>query len=518
MEKVKTLVCKDDFFAKLRFVYIAFYLSFVGLMELIPVLNIVNLTILPSMIFNLIAVSGALLLLADFITRGVLFKPKYAGILILFFVFLAISIIANVKYGVADNLKTFVWSLIQIFLVASVDYDLENAAKLHKKHFKKIYDITGFIWTLAAFYSICMFLGKYGAHVAIPGDSAAIRREGFIDGRLFGAFTDPNYAAIIAFTVAFVYLIWVITSKNIAEKIIRSVMIFINFCYIVLSASRTVEICLYLAALLAGFWGLWLYLEKKGVKTLVKIGASVLNGALCLLLCVLLFMGSLSVLPYTTNFFGTMTVTGSNVIVPEEAPEVEEPVETPEITVPDTGVDMTRPELENTTDITNNRMYIWTEYLRVFQKAWLTGTSPRTTIQYADEYFDNFFVVDWNYSTHNAYLSLFVCTGLFGGLAAFLYLVLVVVEILGYLIRKRKNVNDNYIAVLLLTLVLMAYAVCGFSYQIIFFNNMYVTVMFWVLLGYTRAFVRSGEPERIEKDTLPFRILSKVKNKVFKKA
>ena len=140
MGKVKTLVCKDDFFAKLRFVYIAFYLSFVGLMELIPVLNIVNLTILPSMIFNLIAVSGALLLLADFITRGVLFKPKYAGILILFFVFLAISIIANVKYGVADNLKTFVWSLIQIFLVASVDYDLENAAKLHKKHFKIIFD------------------------------------------------------------------------------------------------------------------------------------------------------------------------------------------------------------------------------------------------------------------------------------------------------------------------------------------------------------------------------------------
>ena len=510
----------DTLFAKLRFVYIAFYLSFIAVMELIPVCNVMNVTSLPSLIFNLIAISGGVLLFLDFVFRGVIFKPKYISLMLLFFVTIVISIVVNMKYGIADNLKTLVWSAIQIFLVASVDYDLDK--EMHKKHFKIIIDIIAAIWTLASLYSVGMFMLRYGAYVAIPGDSAAVRREGFMDGRLFGVFTDPNYAAIIAFTVILIYIGFIINSKNLTSKILRGIAAFINYIYIALSGSRTVEICVYIAVLIAAFWLMWCFMEKKGKNVILKILLSIVSGGVSLILSYLIFTASISALSYAPILFDPIS---QNIKVEENAPVIEESEiiteeETKEenTTHENIGADMTRPELENTTDITNNRLLIWSEYIRVFKVAWLTGTSPRTTIQYADEYFDNFFVVDWNYSTHNAYLSLFVCTGLFGGLIAFSYLVLVVVEILGYLIRQRKNFNKNYITVLLLTLVLMGYAVCGFSYQIIFFNNMFVTVFFWVLLGYTRAFIRFNEPERINKPTLPFRLTEKLRNKIFKKA
>ena len=70
---------------------------------------------------------------------------------------------------------------------------------------------------------------------------------------------------------------------------------------------------------------------------------------------------------------------------------------------------------------------------------------------------------------------------------------------------------------MVLTLILMGYAVCGFSFQIIFFNNMFVTVMFWVLLGYARAFARKLEKDRLHRDTLPDKLIKKIKGKVFKK-
>ena len=101
-----------------RTAYITLYLTFIALMEVISFCNIINATNLPSMIYNFLAVFGGVLLLSDFCFKGVLFKHKYAGIIVLFFAAMVFSIIANMKYGFGDNLKTLVWCAIQIFLVA----------------------------------------------------------------------------------------------------------------------------------------------------------------------------------------------------------------------------------------------------------------------------------------------------------------------------------------------------------------------------------------------------------------
>lgn len=493
-----------------RTAYITLYLTFIALMEVISFCNIINATNLPSMIYNFLAVFGGVLLLSDFCFKGVLFKHKYAGIIVLFFAAMVFSIIANMKYGFGDNLKTLVWSAIQIFLVAMADFDAPK--KDIKLHFRIVTEWLSAVFSLGTLCSLCMFVIRHGVWVLTINDSTAGRREGFVEGRLFGVFTDPNYAAIASFAVLVFSIIWLIIDKNVFSKIYHGVLAFINYSYVVLSASRTVEIGFYLVLGILAFWCLFVLLKNK--KSALKWALSILGGALGLVLAVALFAGTVKLYSYVPVIYENLTAS-ANTAAPGADGEASSDTEVlfPE----DKPVNMTRPDVENSTNISNNRTTIWGDYIKVFTKSFITGTSPRNYLQYAGEHFPDLYVVSEGYSIHNGYLSLFVCTGLIGGLLAMAYLVLIVIEIISYIIKKRDKVDNNYIIVCALTLALVVFAISGLSYQMIFFNNLFATVLFWAVIGYTRLFVRISSGEEV-KETWLYKTLNKVKAKIFKKA
>ena len=494
---------KENIFADIRAIYIWIYIAFIGLMEATPICVWTEGASWPSLIYNGLAVGGALLLVWDFFTRRVLFKAKYCGILILFLAVTVISCVLNMEYGIADNVKTLVWSCIQIFLLAAVDTDLPGVE--NEKRFRLVMHGLSVLWGIGVLVSIGMFCVFHQGVYYLEG-YARVTYEGFCESRLYGVFLDPNYAAMFALVVLLFSTAMLFRKTAAWEKVFYGISIFINFIYIILSGSRTVEISMYLCVVLMGLWLAWNWLRGKS-RLLLRILAAVLAAVVCLGVTYALFTGGKKALSYIPTLYR------ENVQSDDD-----DPITKPGDKDPTheggkdhlSGINMNRPDVVYSDDVSNNRIDIWTDYIKALPETSFFGTSPRNTIAFMADHFEDLYVLRAGYGPHNAYLILFVCTGYIGGLLAMAWLVLVVVEILSYLFRKRRQMDATYYQVLFYTLAMVMFAICAMSYAIIFFNNMLVTLMFWFLLGHTRALICQAEPERYKKRPLPYRLAAAI--------
>lgn len=155
-------------------------------------------------------------------------------------------------------------------------------------------------------------------------------------------------------------------------------------------------------------------------------------------------------------------------------------------------------------NITNNRIYIWKDYLEVTcaePKTVFFGFSPRGyqpeirerypdifIVSYIREHYPNTFQGGNIYDIHNGYLSVFVCTGILGTCFVGAFFLLWFRQLLGW-IRSQKKLSCEALALLAeLTLLLSA---VFFDSDLFFYYNS-TTLLFWILAGCS---FRIMEPE-----------------------
>ena len=85
-------------------------------------------------------------------------------------------------------------------------------------------------------------------------------------------------------------------------------------------------------------------------------------------------------------------------------------------------VDLTRPDVAKSTDVSNLRFTIWKSAIEIFQSSWLFGTSPKNMIAYAQDILPNTYIAQRNFSVHNAYLNTLASTGILGGITFVVFL------------------------------------------------------------------------------------------------
>lgn len=130
---------------------------------------------------------GAVLL----INRALHFKryiKSYACVfLILFCVSLLISAFLNREYGILESIQSFAWTTLQFGLLYMTDSD-RSPADL-KREFNVLAGVfVGYIF-LANLIGIGMFLANYGTFGPFSFNGNII---GFVWGRLWGVYSDPN--------------------------------------------------------------------------------------------------------------------------------------------------------------------------------------------------------------------------------------------------------------------------------------------------------------------------------------
>lgn len=464
-------------FAQARFFYILFYVFTLSTVTVGPVRVVFDTHPANTLIYYALAGVGALLILLDFSHRQILFTTKNCFLLVLFLVANAVSILCNIRYGITDNLKTFFWTAIQLFLLLCIDTTVPP-----EKHFKQlriIAEVFVFVWTFWVIWSLGMFLLQYHTEILLEGNSMPTR-FGFMQERLFGVFTDPNYAALCSLVaIVFTLLILRMGKSSAAGRVYRIAVIILQICYVVASGSRTVLICIIASCAVGVGFTVFTSCRKK---------RTVAVSAIIAVLAMAVAVGTVFVLYYlvqTLLHFLPYFFTGAL-------------------------ADFSRADVLESTDTSNGRMTIWRDYIKVFQTTPIVGTSPRNALEYAQAHFESLYIVRREYTVHNGYLSLFVCTGLLGAIPMCIWIITAIYTVVEYLFRRESSQDEYYQVVLILSLLLIGLALAGLPLQMLFFGNNLIDLLFWIVLGYVQGFIRMSEPERYEKKPLPYRVTQKI--------
>lgn len=427
-----------------------------------------------TIMYYLLALVGGGLVAVDFFTTKEWRKGKYIGILYIFIAVMCISSVLNIEYGYIDNVKTIIWTTIEIVLIYTLykRYEKESFVKLMDKIW---WGISAF-WFFPVVYSLKQFALLERYRVRLEGTRRV--RQGFYENRLFGIFNDPNFAAATSVYVILACLYLYKKSDNKKLKIFLIIDIIVQMMYVVLSGSRTAIVCMIAVGCV---WG-WLQWHKKN--TGWKIGKKILRFvAVPVFSAVIVALGSTAIQKASI----IMPMTYYYVVYGETLDEIE-------IAGEEIDDDLTTRKDGQGENISNNRTTIWKAYLDGMEGDLLFGGSPRNNLVKWQEKDPDGYLVETEYETHNGYLLVLVSTGVVGFSVLLVYVILYARKLWIY-VKERKELETEFVFVMLLLITLLVYA---FFFTEIFFIHNLTSVLFWMHLGASMFWIDHDQREMKE--------------------
>ncbi len=363
-----------------------------------------------------------------------------------YFLFLALSVVANRDLGFGSNLM----ESVKIGLVI-VDFYLLGRA-IDKAQFdyilKRVVLFGLYVWNIGCAMSLWTYFINYKGYYWFSSFNRP-SRQGIMSGRLFGVFSDPNYAAFISFLFigAIVYLYKKANSKIIRVLFVISVVV--NVVYIVLSVSRSSYVTIFCSLVVASVY--YTYVKNGTIFSLKSIGWAALRAAVAV-------GGALAL--YFIVLFAFQGV--GYAVTPER--DVETEFEREDVTE------------EN---ISNSRFRIWMDYTELLKDRPLTGFSARGALEYAKKKDPNSYLADRQYNTHNMYLLAFVQTGILGAGMMIIFLAYLLIMSL----KNMKKFCTNTAFALSVFWVVSSFVFYFFNVGV-FTSYRFETMLFWWALGY----------------------------------
>lgn len=444
-------------YAESFFIYYTVFsiiVTFIG--RVTPIKQMIGANI-EGTLYNLLALGGGVLWLMYWLIREDLVPLRYLVTLYVFMTIMVVSSVVNMKYGIVDNIKTLIWTVIQLGVIFVYPKLLgkEKVSKL----FDRIWEAIAFFWFFPVVYAFSQFLREI--EYWTEADTGRWIRQGFIENRLFGIFNDPNYAAMTSFCVviALIYIWGKRTNK--IERMLICVNLLVQVLYIRLSGSRTVLVCMVVSFSI----GSMIFLKNRCIEknkkmklayfivipvaiTIMVISVNYVSGKVCLKVAEV-YQDSIKDITSSET-----TGNGENSI----------------------SIDRTDTELDN---ISNNRTTIWKSYLSLLKGDVLLGGSPRNFMQKWIEKEPTCYLAEKGMETHNGYLSVLVGTGILGFSSVLVFIIFYLKDLLQYVLKK-EIVPTN---VLMIEMLLCAFVTFTFFFTDLFFVHSLTSVLFWFLCG-----------------------------------
>ena len=459
----------SDTYDLLRRSYITLFIIAVFTRVLMPIASH-ETQLINTLVFSIVAFYGAFVICIDFFSRRIMFKSPNVIWLMIFILVCVISSLINIQYGLLGNIRNTVWLAISFFLLYPVDNGRsQNSVKSEIKYISNILII---VWTIACFISIIMFLLKIGYYIDIFPDSFS--RQGFIEGRLFGIFEDPNFAAVVAIVVI---ILNVFNIKTVSKRILKAfyiISIVFNYIYVVLSGSRTAEVALAVTSFILIYFIFFKESKNYKLNKVIKQILIVLMSLIISLAVVLSIPIAKKVMSYLPNLIG-VSFNSTNM--------VESRLKKP--------IDTTREDITNSSDLSNCRFKIWISAIELFKSKPIFGTSPRNMRSYAKVEIPNGFIAKRSYAVHNAYIDVLTSTGIIGAIAIAVFFIKYLYDIFKYFFSKEKK--ENYYIVLFNFSIVATIAISAVFLSEIFFVNTIGVLMFWLNLGYSYFYINKDK-------------------------
>lgn len=458
---------KQKKFMDLKSIYIVVLYSItllrsIGPWSLVP-------TSIDSLIFNVVGLIGGLILLLEFYQMVIVRKKfEYDPLLFAFLCIFAVSILINREFSFFSNVKNFAWEALFLLTI----YHHTKSVETKNSFFVSIQKVLVSFGFIMSFVSILMFVTRFSYSVRLHNKTNPLR-IGFVENRLFGAYADPNYAAVMCAIVIFFSLY---LYRNIAKSfMIKSFLIFnivIQFLYISLSGSRNGLICLMAGTALFVFFEFFYSsntaLEKGILKKLVISLIATGVAVSLVFLCVDASKKPLTKIP-AVKISGISKFSNVNM----------DDFETGEL-------DLSREDLQRSGDISNMRFTLWKSGIEIVKTSPIVGVGPKSIHDYAQAKLPKTYLAQTKLAVHNAYLNVLVCTGILGAGVIFIFMMKTILGILKFIFSN--NVANKSVLYYLIAVTILA--VSGLFHNEIFFMTTSSPLVFWIFLGAINRYIQ----------------------------
>ncbi|MGG5343395.1 O-antigen ligase family protein [Enterococcus sp. AZ192] len=402
-----------------------------------------------SLVFSLLSLWGLIYILNQLYTSIKNKKfDQFNPFLLIFLAMILLSTLVHYQVYLVANMKLIFWQAIYLLVIYQIgkEYDRKTLRLLER--------ILLVFWAVLVVIALGMFFTQY-SHTEPLDKIYNGLRVGFYENRLYGLFADPNFAATIS-VVSMILSVKLLVQK-LAKKwiILVSINIALQWIYIVLSGSRTAYVELLVVIFVGIFFSAYRKFAHKSL--IIQIIYALISGLVSVLLAYvitkLIEKGMLSILEFLR-----------------------------EIRVKDVpNVSLERPDVENKSDISNNRFGLWQSSIDIFKTSIWFGTSPRNLVSYAQEILPNTLIAIKEQTSHNFFFYVLATTGLAGIIPLMAFLVSQVFSTLKALFSNKKMVSDNYL--LYDTLIVLTIFVSALFLTELILVNKIGTFLFWLYLG-----------------------------------
>ena len=391
----------------------------------------------------------------------------------LFLVSFIVSVLINYKYGIMENVQGFIWMALQYCILYACD-DTKDT-NFYKREFHILAGILSVYLIIGAMFSLYfMFTGEGGSIL----HSSEPVYYGFLWGRLWGIFTEPNNAAAAMCIGIFIAFYLFKVCKKIWVKIGSWCSIVLYASYILLSDSRTALICLVVGSAIITYL-LIINPEKRNRKSIVT---QIVAIALALVVGIGCFFGI---------YFGKK---GYNLVQSSITSSQNESSEGNTTKKPNLEIGRAQ-DLAN--DFSNRRFDIWESGIEVFQAAPIFGVGFRNIVQAAQEKVPDTYIVNNDQgdfaSFHNMFIDVLVSQGIVGIVIFLSFVILTLIWLIHLFTQKLKK---DYIYLVTLFGIVMSIGVSAMVSPDVVYVNTQHAFMFWTFLGYLMHYAYKKRQER----------------------
>jgi hypothetical protein len=441
--------------------FIGFLILYIFLYTIIPMNGVMN------MIFWKLANYGlGMLAIVYFIVSGRCHERiRFYPLIFLFIISYIITIIANCHFGYIRSIQEIYYMIILFIIILSLCGQSDPA--LLRKQFVIFSSLILLILTPGMLYSIFMFVSGYSKTVSIGGRNVY---QGFHNARLFGVFSDPNYAGMNAVAAIWISIAMLRFCRKRSVRMCICTGILIQFIYVILSNSRTAKIVFWITLAI----GLWFCLKTK--YRIRRAGAYILFRTGFLLAAIFIVWRITAVLlPASADMYADLAKKAEPVIqsVKPKAYDTYKP--------PAPEVSLAREDTEKE-DFSNNRFSIWKSGMEVYSNHpfFGTGFTYMTDVGRADT--PDTYIVQRGYSLHNGYLDILVSSGIAGFIAMMSLFLFLFVDIVNQIRRTGIEKADTYVVILLIPLSI---AIGHLTLSGLCYSSTATTFLFWLYTGFS---------------------------------
>lgn len=401
--------------------------------------------------------------------RDYIKTPGFIGS-ILFLLSYFVSTALNRQYELKENIVQLL--LLGLFLCVLYLQDCSRTRESMHKEFRIVSIVYIAIIVACCVTGIALMLANYG-RVDYRGDDNYAVVRGFMWGRLFGVFLDPNRGSVMG--VIAVSLLTYYAAKS-EKKLIKALCIILmlpEVLFIAFSDSRTGQVALCCSVLCGGVVFSLLSNKEKGKK---KIAA-----ALCLSVAVSAFA---FVIP-------TVAKEGYNVII--QAVDERENKDGKDN-------DDLKPQIERKYDLksdpSNRRFSIWKSGVEIWKneaKTMLFGVSFAGVRPYAYEKLPDTYIVN-NTQTdfkqfHNEFITALVSQGVTGLITVLFF----VISVVYFVLKSLGSVAQKDLTLIAVLIAAVVASSCSAMLQLgMFYGFSQGEIIFWILLGYLVFFLKKS--------------------------